>query len=262
MSLPGRLSAALLIAACLTLSAGAQSDGEYGDVSIEPPIDIPDTNDWEREASIETDLGALEQAHRDYLRKTNLQLERPESDPLQFDPPSPPPNWLRSLLAFLAHLGPLLQLTFYAAIVAVVLGFLYFLFGEALRVRFGRNESKSDKSGDDVIPDFRPEASVARSLLEEADALAHAGKFAEAVHLLLFRSIEDIQTRVETGVPRSLTAREIGRLGFLPDRARTALGPIIAIVERSFFGGRDVDQAGWQTARASYEDFAFGGEWS
>ena len=99
-------------------------------------------------------------------------------------------------------------------------------------------------------------------MLEEADALAHAGKFAEAVHLLLFRSIEDIQTRVETGVPRSLTAREIGRLGFLPDRARTALGPIIAIVERSFFGGRDVDQAGWQTARASYEDFAFGGEWS
>ena len=262
MSLTGRLSAALLIAACLTVSAGAQSDGDYGDISIEPPIEIPDTNDWDREASIETDLGALEQAHRDYLRKSNLQLERPEADPIEFDPPSPPPNWLRSLLELLAHLGPLLILIFYAAIVAVIVGFLYFLFGEALRIRFGDKDSKSDKTGDDIIPDFRPEASAARSLLEEADALARAGKFAEAVHLLLFRSIEDIQTRIETGVPRSLTAREIGMLGFLPERARTALGPIIAIVERSFFGGRDVDQAGWQTARASYEDFAFGGEWS
>ena len=48
MSLTGRLSAALLIAACLTVSAGAQSDGDYGDISIEPPIDIPDTNDWDR----------------------------------------------------------------------------------------------------------------------------------------------------------------------------------------------------------------------
>ena len=254
MSLTGRLSAALLIAACLTVSAGAQSDGDYGDISIEPPIDIPDTNDWDREASIETDLDALEQAHRDYLRKSNLQLERPEADPIEFDPPSPPPNWLRSLLELLAHLGPLLKLIFYAAIVAVIVGFLYFLFGEALRIRFGDKDSKSDKTGDDIIPDFRPEASVARSLLEEADALARAGKFAEAV--------QDIQTRIETGVPRSLTAREIGMLGFLPERARTALGPIIAIVERSFFGGRDVDQAGWQTARASYEDFAFGEEWS
>ena len=82
------------------------------------------------------------------------------------------------------------------------------------------------------------------------------------MHLLLFRSIEDIQTRIEIGVPRSLTAREIGKLGFLPDRARTALSPIIAIVERSFFGGRDVDESGWHTARASYEDFAFGEQWT
>ena len=63
-------------------------------------------------------------------------------------------------------------------------------------------------------------------------------------------------------MPRSLTAREIGSLGYLPGRARSALGPIIAIVERSFFGGRDVDESGWQTARASYEDFAFGEGWT
>jgi hypothetical protein len=39
------------------------------------------------------------------------------------------------------------------------------------------------------------------------------------------------------------------------------LKPIITIVEHSFFGGRDVDEAGWKTARGSYEKFAFGEGW-
>ena len=60
------------------------------------------------------------------------------------------------------------------------------------------------------------------------------------------------------GVPRSLTAREIQSLGDLTQRTREALAPIIALVERSFFGGRPVDADGWQTARASYQSFAFG----
>jgi hypothetical protein len=48
----------------------------------------------------------------------------------------------------------------------------------------------------------------------------------------------------------------------LPDRVRNALTPIIRIVERSFFGGRDVDEAGWKQARASYHAFAFGEAWT
>lgn len=113
-----------------------------------------------------------------------------------------------------------------------------------------------------MLTDIRPDGDRARSLLEEADALAREGKFAEAVHLLLFRSIEDVQERLEGGVPTSMTAREIAGLGSLPERARRALRPIIQIVENSFFGGRDVDAAGWQSARRSYEDFAFGDGWA
>ena len=59
------------------------------------------------------------------------------------------------------------------------------------------------------------------------------------------------------GVPQSLTAREIERLGDLPERARAALSPIIRLVEKSFFGDQPVDQGGWKEARASYEAFAF-----
>ena len=217
-----------------------------------------DADDWR----LHTDLDALDAAHEAYLKRPDLQLERPEWDAPPPKPIKPPPKWLRWLTNFLNGLGPVFQYIFYAAIVLVIGGVLYFMFGEALRVRFGKSGAGKVTDGDDILVDVRPDAAMARGLLDEADALARAGKFAEAVHLLLFRSIEDIQSRLEGGVPKSLTAREIGGLGRLPERARRGLGPIIAIVERSFFGGRDVDAEGWQTARASYEDFAFGEGWS
>lgn len=220
-------------------------------------FDSDDADDWR----LRTDLDTLDAAHEAYLKKPDLQLERPEWDAPPPKPIKPPPKWLRWLTDLLNGLGPVFQYLFYAAIVLVIGGVLYFMFGEALLVRFGKSGAGKVTEGDDILVDVRPDAAMAKGLLDEADALARAGKFAEAVHLLLFRSIEDIQSRLEGGVPKSLTAREIGGLGRLPERARSGLGPIIAIVERSFFGGREVDAEGWQTARASYEDFAFGEGW-
>ncbi len=230
---------------------------DYDDVVANEPFDS-DIH------SPQTDIDAVDAAHAAYLKKTELQLKRPEYDApdADFKPPKPPPRWLKAIFDFLGNLGPLFQFIFWAAIFVVVAGVLYFLFGEAIRVRFGKSGKGKVDNPDDVLVDLRPDSHVAQSLLDEADALARAGKFAEAVHLLLFRSIDDIQQRLEGGVPRSLTAREIGGLGNLPDRAKRGLGPIISIVEHSFFGGRDVDAAGWKTARDSYEQFAFGEAWA
>ncbi|MBY9067945.1 hypothetical protein K1X12_13625 [Hyphomonas sp. WL0036] len=211
--------------------------------------------------SLETDESQLEAAHKAYLRDGALQLVRPESEPIDIQPVEPP-AWIEALLRFLGTLAPILQIIFWGAIALVVMAILYFLFGEAVRVRLGFKPIKAPKRQDDVLPDIRPDADKARTLLEEADALAREGRFAEAVHLLLFRSIEDIQERLEGGVPSSLTAREIAGLGNLPKRAKHALGPIIQIVEHSFFGGQTVDGNGWQNARRSYEEFAFGEGWA
>jgi hypothetical protein len=264
--------ACLLAGPIWASAANAQETGDAnaphaGPIVIPPSVDADpvlddefayEAEDWRPQ----TDLDALDRAHADYLNRRDMQLERPEWEAEPIDPPDPPLQWLKWLGDLLGNLSPLFQFVFYAVIAAVVLGFLYFVFGEAIRVRFGkRGEGKVDE-GDDILIDVRPDAGMARGLLEEADALARAGKFAEAVHLLLFRSIEDIQTRLEGGVPKSLTAREIGGLQHLPERAKSGLGPIIRIVERSFFGGRPVDSEGWQEARASYEDFAFGEGWA
>lgn len=275
MRLRSRTGTALTLACLLATSALAQAPHTESNPPPSHDADVaplPDTysyddyedysSDYDDDGGVVTDLDALDAAHEAYLKKKDLQLERPEYDAPEAPPPKPPPSWLRAIFAFLDTLAPVFQILFYGFAAAVVLGFLYFMFGEALRVRFGKPKLGDDGPGDDVLADVRPDAATARSLLEEADALARAGKFAEAVHLLLFRSIEDIQTRLEGGVPKSLTAREIGGLGRLPTRAKQGLRPIIEIVERSFFGGRDVDADGWQQARASYEDFAFGEGWS
>lgn len=207
---------------------------------------------------------SMEELHEIYLNDSELQLERPgrqEREPVQ--PPDPPPGWLRAIANFfsavLNAIGPALGYIGLAVLIALVGWLLWFLFGEALSARFGGMKKDKDAVLDSHATDIRPDEASARSLLEEADLLASQGRYAEAVHLLLFRSIEDIQAQKDGRLSNALTAREIGGLSDLPDRARSALSPIIRVVERSFFGGREVDGEGWQTARASYEDFAFGG---
>ena len=264
---------ALAVWAALVTGAGAQPDrlraeeklpapgqtaGEFVDELFAAPADVaPEVDD----VTLDTDLDRLRQAHAAYLKDGALQLTRPEQEDIPFEPREPP-GWLKAIGDFLDSLGPVFRVIFYIAIAAIVAGLLYFLFGEAVRMRLGFKPKVKDKTEDDILPDIRPDADRARSLLEEADALAREGRFAEAVHLLLFRSIEDIQERLEGGVPTSLTAREIAGLGSLPDRAKRALRPIIQIVESSFFGGRNVDAGGWQNARRSYEEFAFGEGWA
>ncbi|AXE64767.1 hypothetical protein BBF93_11420 [Hyphomonas sp. CACIAM 19H1] len=265
-------SSALALAASVFLFVGAPALAQNRPPSAAPPTEYSDEADPEyyddygyetdyNGSSVGTDVSAVERAHRAYLRDGDLQLARPEQADIEIEPREPP-GWIRAIGEFLEALGPLFKLIFWIAAGAVILGLLYFLFGEAIRMRLGFTRKEKVKAVDDVLTDIRPDADRARSLLEEADALAREGRFAEAVHLLLFRSIEDVQERLEGGVPTSLTAREIAGLGSLPDRARRALRPIIQIVENSFFGGRDVDAEGWQNARRSYEDFAFGEGWA
>lgn len=266
-------SGAHLLAACAILAAGAPAFSQSQ--PAHHPGRVADTAspggdgaEYRAEYRAEYGDGAatsveqVERAHAAFLRDGALQLVRPEEEEAPVVEPPEPPGWLRAFGEFIESLAPLFKIIFWVAVIAVAAGIAYFIFGEAIRMRLGFKPKAKEKPADDVLTDIRPDAARARSLLDEADAMAREGRFAEAVHLLLFRSIEDIQERLEGGVPTSLTAREIAGLGKLPDRARRALHPIIRIVEHSFFGGRAVDADGWQNARRSYEDFAFGEGWA
>lgn len=129
--------------------------------------------------------------------------------------------------------------------------------GVAIRWPWQKNAAPAEEQGA-----WRPDHSAARHLLAEAEALASAGDFEEAVHLLLRRSVEDIAARRPDFLLPSLTARDIAAAASLPDRAREAFGAMARIVERALFARRPVGQPGWLEARAAYERFAFPGSWS
>ncbi len=128
--------------------------------------------------------------------------------------------------------------------------------------RFPFRRKAEDAVGTAEEEQWLPEAAPARSWLREADLLASQGRFAEAVHLLLFRSIEDIARRRPQIVRPALTSREIAAAEAIPPAARGLFERIALLVERSLFGGRDVDAREWQAARAAYADFALPGAWS
>ena len=105
-------------------------------------------------------------------------------------------------------------------------------------------------------PEWTPDRDEALSLLDDADALAAAGRYDEATHLLLIRSVGQIRAARPDWLEPSSTAREIAALPSLPDRARTAFSAIAERVERSLFALRTLDADDWQVARSAYADFA------
>ncbi len=72
----------------------------------------------------------------------------------------------------------------------------------------------------------------------EADELARQGRYSEAMHLLLLKSLNEIRRNLGINFAVSLTSREILRRIQLSDIGRRALGAIIQSVERSILGER------------------------
>jgi hypothetical protein len=173
--------------------------------------------------------------------------------------PDPPPDWLRRLFDFLGDLlspigkviaagWPVIFWVLVAIGVALVLYAIYRLVDPE---RFARGEKKERES-------WTPDKGAALQLLEEADRLAAEGRFDEATHLLLQRSVGQIAQIRPDLIDPSSTAREIAALPALPDAARTAFGTIAGRVERSLFALSRLDADDWQAARSAYSQFALG----
>ena len=103
---------------------------------------------------------------------------------------------------------------------------------------------------------WQPDQADALALLEDADALARAGRYDEAAHLLLRRSVQQIAAARPDWIGRASTAREIGAIPALPDRARNTFAQIAGLVERSLFALRSLSAEDWQAARRAYTEFA------
>lgn len=196
---------------------------------------------------------ALVQAHARLLANDSLQFDR-----AGFQPPAPPawPTWIEDLLAAIA---PLMKWAFWIGL-ALLAGLILLAIGrEILQLRkpAPRPEAPRPPAGA-----WRPEARAARDLLAEADRLAADGRYAEAVHLLLLRSVADIERRQPRALRASLTTREIAALEALPDAGRPAFVLIGRVVEDSLFGGAPVNATRFADCRRAYEAFALPEAWT
>lgn len=192
-------------------------------------------------------------AHSQLLRDHGLQFQFKT-----FVPPRPPP-WLEALGKTLHAILPVLKVVFWAGVAATVVFILYIIWREVSDGRWGRRRAPPlVLSGADG---WRPTEQAARVLLADADRLAAEGRFAEAVHTLLHRSIEDIRGVRPDLVRPALTSRDIAALDALPASARPAFAAIAQVVERAFFGGYPVAPDDFARCRQDYEAFALPGTW-
>jgi hypothetical protein len=167
------------------------------------------------------------------------------------------PAWARSFGHFLISIFPVLRVLFWCAVAAGVIFLLYLI----ARRLSGAAWPWPRKTQNEAVEDWRPAEAPARALLRDADALAQAGRYDEAVRLLLFRSIEDIESRRPKLVRPALTSRDIAGAQGIPEGARRAFTSIVSAVERSLFGGRALAEPDWGACRAAYERFAFAESW-
>lgn len=197
---------------------------------------------------------------RDLRDNPDIQFEE-----IQMAPPEPQePSWLLEvvgaiiefLFTLLAPLGqalgfswPALQWILLAGLVIFVLFLLYRFIGPLA----GRN-AKTKSTRDD--PEWQPDEQESLALLEDADRLAAEGRFDEATHLLLKRSVGQIAKARPDWVEPSSTARELAALPALSDKARAAFAVISSRVERSLFALSALNREDWEAARSAYANFA------
>ena len=185
-----------------------------------------------------------------------------------FPPPPPPsstPEWLKSLFQtigdFFQWSAPAAKPLLWIGAILLLLFILYHFVPAFARwvddIRFRRKRMTAD---DELAG--QAEAGAARALLAEADALAAAGRFAEAVHLLLYRSVEDIEGRRPGLVRPAMTSRDLAETNDLPIMARHAFSRIARAVEISLFGGRSIDAGAWQQCRDAYADLTVPKNWA
>jgi len=195
-------------------------------------------------------------------------------------PPPQPPAWLEALGRWIEALfrpvgrllrwisglmpdAPYARILLWTMLAAIVTASVWLV---VERIRSGVWRLPARRRGGTLVvaeeaDDWRPEAAPARAWLREADRLAGEGRYAEAIHYLLFRSIEDIARRRPALRRPSLTSRELASAPLLPAPVRPLFAGIAALVERSLFGGRTVSGEDWTRARAAYAELALPQAW-
>ncbi len=208
------------------------------------------------------DTESFDEAYAAMRSDGGYQFELPV-DPVDVTPEAVDPDrnsgwrFLDAIGDMIAALGPLWRVLLIGAAVLLVAYIIYSIVKGVIDRRQTIGDRKPANARDELADvDLRPDESFSSDLLKRADALADTGDFDAAVRLILHSSFQDMQQRVRNRIGKSLTGREIGELGQMPELSRDALRRLILSVERSAFAGQHLTSEDYQAARQDYDVFA------
>jgi hypothetical protein len=193
--------------------------------------------------------GAADDAYASLLRHPEIQTSFPSLVPPKI------PDWLTSAFQFLNKHSTLLGWIFWAIIAGALLFLAIALIRQYWPALLRWFPAKRDSAEPQKV-EWHPTVAQARKLLDESDTLAAQGQYSEAIHLLLLRSIEDIESKWPRMVRPTFTSREIGAIQAIPNTARVAFVKIARVVERAIFAGYAASASDFQACRQEYEEFA------
>lgn len=185
-------------------------------------------------------MDGVTQAHGKLLKDTSIQFHFPAAPaPEPPEPPSVPWN-----------LGDG-SAVFWIVVAMAVAGILFVAVNQ-IRAYRARVATGAPGPANTPLPPGPAPVVVPRAALDEADVLAAAGRYGEAVHALLLRGVGAIRQRYPRALAPSHTSRDIARLPVLPENTRHAFAGIAQRTERAVFARTDLVQEDWEACRALY----------
>jgi hypothetical protein len=139
-------------------------------------------------------------------------------------------------------------------VVGVLIILLFVIRAIANRNKSGDDEKLPDEEAVDAEEEAEPKQAELVAPLDEAERLAMEGRFAEAIHLLLLRTIEEL-ARADGRPAEHLTSREILAQIRLRAGARDALAELVGVVELTWFGDDVPGDPEWRRCKAAFEHF-------
>jgi len=176
-------------------------------------------------------LERIDQVTKDSIRALDLQTDFPRrAEPTRISVP----QWIIWVL-----------------LIVLILVVVYAMRDTLLQLlRFRRSDEgwEAPAAGADA-----PELALGTDALAAAERLSRDGRFVEAMHMLLLQGLSDIRKQLRETFADSLTSREILRGARLDPAGRTSLRDIIAVVERTYFGGYPAQEQDYIACRRSFD---------
>ena len=188
----------------------------------------------------------IDRAVEGVYRADRYQREFPVPEAGTKPPPERPPIDSSGL----SGIGSVAQMLLWGALAAFVVLLLVHLMRHRGILVGGGDGDVADTAADATGGTTGSAAMI--GLLGRADELAARGDWAEAIHLLLLASVDNLKRRLGQSVPAALTSRELLGQVALPDTGRAAFADLVGAVELSHFGGKPAGPALYEACRRHY----------